>query len=351
MAGQYVDGLRAPLILHSPTEKTDFKYDEEYTVGLSDWYHAEHKPLLDHYLSIFNPLGIEPIPEAALINEKQNEKFVFAVGKTYRLRFISMTALSMFHVWIDGHSMTIIEVDGINVQPYTVETLSVSSAQRYSVLVTAKSSSTFNYKLNAAFDLMMFDSPPPGLNPLVSALLVYDPSYPTFEATSTPEPTLFNELILVPLVPIPSSPADLSLVYDVNFALHDDGINHGTFNNIVYHTPLVPSIFSAMSLGQQALDQGPYGSTTNSKVLPHLAMVEIIINNLDAGSHPFHLHGHAFQIVAKGDAGPYSVATDGATSLNAQANPVRRDTVVVPGGGYAIIRFRADNPGVWVYII
>ena len=28
-------------------------------------------------------------------------------------------------------------------------------------------------------------------------------------------------------------------------------------------------------------------------------------------------------------------------------NPVRKDTVVVPFGGYTIIRFNASNPGVW----
>ena len=57
-----------------------------------------------------------------------------------------------------------------------------------------------------------------------------------------------------------------------------------------------------------------------------------------------HLHGHAFQVVAKGD-GHY----DGNSSipLNA-ANPMRRDTIQVPGEGFVILRFRADNPGVWV---
>ncbi|KAF9367081.1 hypothetical protein CPB97_006368, partial [Podila verticillata] len=28
-------------------------------------------------------------------------------------------------------------------------------------------------------------------------------------------------------------------------------------------------------------------------------------------------------------------------------NPLRRDTVTVPRKGYTVIRFKADNPGVW----
>ena len=29
-------------------------------------------------------------------------------------------------------------------------------------------------------------------------------------------------------------------------------------------------------------------------------------------------------------------------------NPPKRTTVMVPAGGYSVIRFRADNPGVWL---
>ncbi|KAF9101524.1 ferroxidase fet3, partial [Mortierella sp. GBA35] len=56
--GQYVDGLRAPLIIHNINET--YKYDEEYTIALADWYHREHEVMLEHYLSIFNPSGAEP---------------------------------------------------------------------------------------------------------------------------------------------------------------------------------------------------------------------------------------------------------------------------------------------------
>ena len=29
-------------------------------------------------------------------------------------------------------------------------------------------------------------------------------------------------------------------------------------------------------------------------------------------------------------------------------NPVKKDTVMVPDGGYTIIRFKADNPGSYI---
>jgi FtsP/CotA-like multicopper oxidase with cupredoxin domain len=58
--GQYVDGLRAPLVIHA--EKEVHTYDEEFTVVLGDWYHTEHSELIKQFISIANPGGAEPVP-------------------------------------------------------------------------------------------------------------------------------------------------------------------------------------------------------------------------------------------------------------------------------------------------
>ena len=58
--GQYVDGLRAPLVIHPSTEV--HSYDVEYTVILGDWYHNEHSTLLNRFISVSNPRGGEPVP-------------------------------------------------------------------------------------------------------------------------------------------------------------------------------------------------------------------------------------------------------------------------------------------------
>lgn len=86
-----------------------------------------------------------------------------------------------------------------------------------------------------------------------------------------------------------------------------------------------------------------YGRNTSTTVLKHLDVVQIIVNNMDSGAHPFHLHGHVFQIVQKG------FGIWDSTQPELQPNPIRRDTVVVPAGGFAIIQFVADNPGVWMF--
>jgi FtsP/CotA-like multicopper oxidase with cupredoxin domain len=60
--------------------------------------------------------------------------------------------------------------------------------------------------------------------------------------------------------------------------------------------------------------------------------VEVRLVNRTDMSHPIHLHGHPFQVVAIDD-----VPRNGAL----------RDTVLVPIGGSVTIAFNADNPGHW----
>ncbi len=40
--------------------------------------------------------------------------------------------------------------------------------------------------------------------------------------------------------------------------------------------------------------------------------------------------------------------TDGLISRNLET-PVAKDTVTIPNGGYTVIRFKADNPGFWLF--
>jgi iron transport multicopper oxidase len=58
--GQYVDGLRAPFVIHPSAEV--HSYDAEFTVVMSDWYHNEHSVLLKRFISVADPGGAEPIP-------------------------------------------------------------------------------------------------------------------------------------------------------------------------------------------------------------------------------------------------------------------------------------------------
>jgi iron transport multicopper oxidase len=70
-------------------------------------------------------------------------------------------------------------------------------------------------------------------------------------------------------------------------------------------------------------------------------MSSILANDMFL-QHPMHLHGHQFQIIERSD--PKAGKFSGQYS-KLPATPIRRDTVMVQNEGYAVIRFRADNPG------
>jgi FtsP/CotA-like multicopper oxidase with cupredoxin domain len=62
--------------------------------------------------------------------------------------------------------------------------------------------------------------------------------------------------------------------------------------------------------------------------------VEMTLTNRTAMSHPMHLHGHHFQVVA----------------VNGQrVKGAVRDTELVPVGGSVTLAFEADNPGKWMF--
>lgn len=59
--------------------------------------------------------------------------------------------------------------------------------------------------------------------------------------------------------------------------------------------------------------------------------------------HPIHLHGHDFYVVGRGTG-----TWDGTTAGLNFNNPTRRDTATLLPGGYLLMAFPADNPGMWI---
>jgi len=86
--------------------------------------------------------------------------------------------------------------------------------------------------------------------------------------------------------------------------------------------------------------------STKAKKLNFNSTIEIVFQNtvfLEGQNHPMHLHGYNFHVLAQGF-GNFNNDTDRA-KFNL-VNPQLRNTVGVPQEGWAVIRFRADNPGI-----
>ncbi|KAI9454356.1 Fet3 protein [Russula earlei] len=334
-SGQYVDGLRAPLVIHPSTEA--HSYDAEYTVILGDWYHRQHSALLQRFLSTANPKGVEPIPDSALIYFAQNGSYLgpsagtnpspvtsnvgfnenatlpFQPGKTYRLRIVNTSAFAAFFFWIDGHSMRIIEADGTDVNESPIDLLGITVAQRS------------NWAIHANMDTAMFDHLPAALQPNITASITYNSAMSQIDFGFVDTYHDVNDTALVPIVVEPMLPVDRTIELVVSFGTMSDGTNRAMFNGI-----------TATAYGR------------SSFVIDHLTALQIILKNSDSGKHPFHLHGHKVQIVNRATNYTSSDPALNPPIVEGQANPIRRDTIQVPSGSSVALRVAADNPGTWL---
>jgi FtsP/CotA-like multicopper oxidase with cupredoxin domain len=131
---------------------------------LQDWYIETGTQQLDGLLSfpflfvgnpnsfLINGKGIAPECQAGGANFNnslmclpacQNDTLSLlstvnvTAGMTYRLRLINSGQLVYVNVAIARHNMTIVQVEGTNVEPLNVSSIDIGPGQRYDVLVTA----------------------------------------------------------------------------------------------------------------------------------------------------------------------------------------------------------------------
>ncbi|KAF9959127.1 hypothetical protein BGZ72_010256 [Mortierella alpina] len=308
-----------------------------------------------------------------------------------------MSAVATFQFHIDGHDVDIIEVDGVDVQRVTVKSFPIAAGQRYSVLIKTRNDTLFNYAIHGDM-IMVHDMPhdvphdmphgTPSMTPMptmtqmphmphtpattqmphmphmphepdmpnmpnmtdpqlhVTGTIIYNPSAPLAPTESPGRPQFDDATLLVPIEPLATSPADQQFTLTAEMRVLDDNIFRPIFNNITYVKPKVPSLYTALSMGNLSSNAEVYGKHTLPIVIKHNSWAEIVINNNDAGDHPFHLHGHVFQVVGRTQS-----VYDG-RSLYPYfnlSNPLRRDTIMVPAHTSTAIRFQANNPGVWFF--
>ncbi|KAF9558364.1 laccase 1 [Agrocybe pediades] len=342
---QYCDGLRGGLVVYDPHDPHKSRYDiddESTVITLADWYHvpaptAEKAVVPPFNSTLINGLGRYfggPASPLSVINVLPD--------KRYRFRLVSISCDPNFVFSIDGHNMTIIEVDGVNVQPLVVDSIQIFVGQRYSFVLQTLSAKQrpSNYWVRALPNAAPFGSNltnafAGGLN---SAILRYAGA-PKVDPTTTQ--SLSNPLIetnLHPLVPtkVPGvhkvGGADVNLNLDIQFTGTAFTVNNATFT-----PPSVPVLLQILSGAHTAQQLMPKGSVYT---LPPNKVIEISMPGGSPGSpHPIHLHGHNFAVVRSA----------GSTVYNYDNNPVIRDVVSIgQKGDNVTIRFQTDNSGPWI---
>ncbi|TQS32177.1 hypothetical protein Golomagni_07515, partial [Golovinomyces magnicellulatus] len=193
---QYPDGLRAPFVVHDPKFPYKDQVDHEQVLTLSDWYHEEMQNMIPHFLSKANPSGAEPVPDSSLMNETRNLTVPVEADKTYLFRVINIGAFAGQYLWIEGHKMRVVEVDGVYTEPGEADMIYIAAAQRVSFLLTTKKDLGANFPIVASMDTTLFDVLPPELNYNVTGWLQYDGGKPLPEAATVSELNPFDDMTL-----------------------------------------------------------------------------------------------------------------------------------------------------------
>jgi len=258
---------------------------------------------------------------------------------SYRLRLVSISCDPVYDFSIDNHQLTVIEADGNNVQPVTVDSLEIFAGQRYSVVLNANQP-VGNYWIRALPNIG--DQTYDGSTNL--AILRYagavpqDPSNdPTQNIPTSVLP--LNERDLHPLehTPVPGNPgpggADINI--DLKVTLSDDSSKF-LVNGFSFDGPKIPVLLQILN-GASASELVPAGS-----IYPLEANKSIEISmpaGVAGGPHPMHLHGHSFHVVRSAGNPDYNYD-----------DPVIRDVVSMGNPGDIVtIRFFTDNPGPWFF--
>lgn len=277
--------------------------------------------------------GQMPLPLSSLINDTTSITVEIVPNKRYLFRIASVAALFAHTISFEDHEMTIVAVDGEQVNATTSCAITIAAGQRYDVLITGMANPTRNYAITS----VMVDA---GLQ--ANGILSYGKNFsnpaPLDGISDAPidDITLENaygqELL---------SPATRNITLPVSYTgTHSRRINLG---NGTYITPKVPTLYTALTTGDYALNPAVYGYGVNPYIVNSGDIVQIVVTNDDDIEHPMHLHGHEFQVIARG------TGTWNGDISNVSRYPVVRDTVTTPSSGYLVIRFQANIPGIHVF--
>lgn len=315
-------------------------------------------------------------------------------GKTYLLRIVNAALNDELFFAIANHTLTTVDVDAIYVKPFDSDTILVAPGQTTNVLLHTKPAypgATFLMMARPyATGLNTFDnSTTAGIleyrNPSLPTPAAFSKRLPLFKPTLPPlNDTKFAANFTKKLRSLASAQFPANVPQDVDRKLFftvglgtspcpknqtcqgPNGTKFAaTVNNISFTMPttaLLQAHFSGQSQGVYSPDfpispphyfnytGTPPNNTlvsngTKVMVLKFNTTVELVMQDtsiLGAESHPLHLHGFNFFVVGQGF-GNYDPNGD-PPKFNL-VDPVERNTVGVPSGGWVAIRFRADNPG------
>lgn len=413
---QRADGLFGALVVHRPAcqgfetcgqqqqqpQPPGLEEEEDRLLLVGDWYHRPAGEVLAWYMRA-GSFGNEPVPDSLLVNgkgvydcamavparpvdcqqvqEPNVPKLSFEVGKRYRLRVVNHGSLAAFTIRTSGGTMRVKEVDGGNEVAPTGHGMSVGvvyPGQRVDLILTPafpKKTTTDDENglayLEISLDRENFQYPNPALKDRQQfPVRLSEPKAKTQESTVNALTLEHIDLASVTaLVQGPPAPglaartADITMVvYTATQKLaHLHNIPHGFMNQTTWKPQQQEPPAPLVDVPREQWDENQFvpqirrGGGSGGEA----PWVDVVVNNLDDGGHPFHLHGHDVYVLSSyradrgwGSYNPFKGPHDGVLPPGGAYNlvdPAKRDTFVVPRRGYTVVRFQADKEGIWMF--
>ncbi|XP_040385365.1 laccase-24-like [Oryza brachyantha] len=383
------------------------KPDAEEVVVLGEWWNADVNRLHEDAKETGQP---SPHANAYTINGKpgdfyncsdanQTHKFELKQNTTYMLRIINAALNTPLFFKVANHSFTVVAADACYTKPYNTDVVVTSPGQTVDVLLVPDAGVAAAVGGRYYMAVTSYDSainnlgPPDSLYSLSNGTAIVEyagaattappvqPKLPEHKDTATAYQFLSNLTALVPnKVPLA---VDTHMFVTVSMGTTVCGPeqtrcmpNNGTIfassmNNASFVLPKTtsmleaqysnnatgvytsdfpdtpPVVFDYTSNDSNTAELQLTTKSTKVKTLQYNTTVQMVLQNtrlVSKESHPMHLHGFNFFVLAQGF-GNYNETTDPA-KFNL-VDPQERNTVAVPTGGWAVIRFVADNPGMW----
>lgn len=316
-------------------------------------------------------------------------------GKTYLLRIINAAINTLQFFKIAQHKMTVVAIDAAYTEPYVTNVVMIAPGQTTDVLLTTDQPLGSYYIAARPYYTNTEEA---YSNTTTTGLLVYHrttsktprmPILPPFDDTPTahkfssslvglvksphwvPVPQNVDEHMFVTLgmgvVPCEEKPMGMGMCKGdmgerMAASMNNESFQapttlsmlqahyydvKGIYSNDFPNMPMMEFDYTNPNTTMDDMMMMYTMKSTKVKKLKYNATVEIVFQNtalMGLENHPMHIHGHNFHVLAQGF-GNYDMNRDG-MKYNL-VNPQVRNTVGVPAGGWAVVRFRADNPGVW----
>ncbi|RYP38381.1 hypothetical protein DL768_010791 [Monosporascus sp. mg162] len=330
------EGVFGGIIINGPASSN---YDEDLgMVFLNDWSHQT----VDELYMTAQTSG-PPTLDNGLINgtnvfgsddsdDQTGSRLELSVteGTSYRLRLVNAAIDTHFKFSVDNHTLTVIGMDLVPIEPYTTEFVSIGIADQATVAT--------DFWMRAIPQVACSDNDSADN---IRAIVHYGdstatPSTTAFEYTDSCDDEDSSNLVPIVSKAVGDGSNDILEIATV-------GTVDNLFKWFLNSTTMVVD-WADPTLLQLSNNITTFDDSDAVLELPNVdEWVYVVIQTTFAVPHPIHLHGFDFFVLAHGT-GTFS--SDSVT-LNTD-NPPRRDTAMLPASGYLVLAFETDNPGAWL---